>query len=310
MQTLKAKKREVYPEKGHRASLIPYVGGKSQLIGTVLPIIEYAIEHYNLEEYWEICGGGARFLLNLPPSRLSKRVYNEIDKSLCALFYCLTKPELTYELIEVLERQGVGEDVFLRAKKLKETGKVGDEDYDLVTAAACAFIVAMQSRAAMQTVFSPSILTPSSRKNYMNRVRTLDRFLTTTKDIVVMNEDVLQLLSQSRDWSKSFLYIDPPYTPDQMRQDDHYSVNWSNADHERLVDLLLENRQQATIALSGYDNPVYQRLVEDGSWRKLFLKTVHVSSSVTGRYQEEFLWINFPIPLALEEQVCEFRIKD
>jgi site-specific DNA-adenine methylase len=309
MKTLKPKRRHVYPEKGHRQSLIPYVGGKSQLLGSGVPIIEYAIEHYYLDEYWEVCGGGARFLLNLPPSKLSKRVYNEIDESLCALFYCLTKPELTYELMEMLERQGVGEDVFLRAKQLKENGKVGEDGYDVVTAASSAFIVATQSRAAMLTAFSPPILTPSGRKRYLNRVRTLDRFLTTTKDIVVMNEDVLSLLSQSRDWSNSFLYIDPPYTPDQMSQDDHYSVNWSNADHERLVDLLLEN-QQAKIALSGYDSPCYHRLERDGGWEKLFLKTVHVSSAVTGRYQDEYLWINFEIPASLEETVCSLRIED
>jgi site-specific DNA-adenine methylase len=308
MRTIKAKRREVYPEKGHRSSLIPYVGGKSQLVGNIVPIIEYAIEHYNLDELWELCGGGSRIILNQPPTRLSKRVYNEIDESLCALFYCLTIPELTYELIEVLERQGVGEDVFLRAKQLKENCKVGDEGYNVVTAASAAFIVATQSRAAMQTRFSPDILTPNRRKNYMNRVRTLDRFLTTTEGLVVMNEDVLQLLRQSRDWSRSFLYIDPPYTPNEMSTDLHYNSNLSTAGHEELVELLLQI-PHAKIALSGYDTPLYQKLVDRG-WRKLFLKTVHVSSAATGRYQDEYLWINFSIPLTLEELVCEFKVED
>lgn len=303
----KTKRPAVYPEKGHRPSLIPYIGGKSQLIGSIVPLIEYAVEHYQLDEYWEVCGGGARMLLNLPPTRLSKRVYNEYDESLCALFHCLTIPELTYELIEVLERQGVGEDVFLRAKQLKENCKVGDEGYDVVAAAACAYIVASQSRAAMQQIFNPCMLTPNRKQSYMNRIRTLHTFFTTTEGLVVRNENVLQLLREPRYWENCFLYIDPPYAPEEMCQDEHYSLNFTSNDHEQLVDLLLK-LPNAKIALSGYDTPIYQRLVDHG-WKKMFLKSVHVPSAVVGRYQDEYLWINFDIPNHLEEQVSELRME-
>lgn len=60
------------------------------------------------------------------------------------------------------------------------------------------------------------------------------------------------------------------------------------------------------VALSGYDNRVYDRLVEAG-WRKLYLRRQHISSSGSvGRFNDEYLFLNFNIPSSLEDQVSWF----
>ncbi|OPG94623.1 hypothetical protein B2I21_30475 [Chryseobacterium mucoviscidosis] len=60
------------------------------------------------------------------------------------------------------------------------------------------------------------------------------------------------------------------------------------------------------VALSGYENECYGRL-EAAGWRRLYLKQVHVSSAATGRWNDEYLWINFDIPASLEDQDCHFN---
>lgn len=298
----RSKKHNVYPNSGHRRSIISYIGGKAQLVDNIVPIIDYAIHGYHLNAYYELCGGGARMLINLPHSNLQKRVYNDIDEGLAALFTCLTQPTLLYNLMTTLDEWGVSEERYQWVKQLRESSRIGDEGYDVITAAACAYVINQQSRAATQGSYDRSSLTPNRMRSYFRRVRELDKFLTTMLGVEVTNRDVFSWLQERRDWSKSFIYLDPPYVPDQMHLDDHYNVNWTRDDHERLVNVLLTH--QGTIALSGYDNDVYSRLVDKG-WTKIYLKRVHVSSAAIGRFQDEYLWINFVIPTTLLDQVSE-----
>ncbi|SFL20884.1 DNA adenine methylase [Paenibacillus sp. 1_12] len=296
-------KHKVHPNKGHDDSVISYIGGKAALINNIVPIINYALEAYSLTEYMELCGGGARMLLSLEHSRLTRRVYNDIDESLYALFSCLTEPSLTYELMALLEEWGISEERYLWAKQVRLSSRLGDEGYDIVTAAACAFVVTRQSRAATMNSFNRSILTAERSRSYMRRVHNLYSFLPTMEGVEVTNKDVLEVLQENRNWGRTFIYIDPPYTNQEMIGDKHYRVNWSNEDHEKLVDLLLTH--PAAIALSCYDNSLYSsRLV---GWTKVYLKKLHISSSgVSGRFAEEFLWVNFKVSGSLLEHISEF----
>lgn len=293
-------------------SVVPYIGGKFNLIDSIVPIIEYAARTYGLLSFYEICGGGARMLLNLPVSLFSHRVYNEIHLGMCRLFACLgMKPEV-YKLMALLEDLGVGEDVFLRARHALdyETRMISQGAsfcLDPVLSAAFTFILCMQSRSAdMTSTFDSTRLTDESRlRSYFRKVSELDQFYPTLADVEVLNGDLFELFDLIGKDSSTFAYIDPPYTPDQTIIPKHYGDrSWTMADHERLVDRLLG--VQMKVALSGYNSGVYERLVEAG-WYKIFLKRQHISSSGSvGRYNEEYLWINFEIPASLEDQVSWF----
>jgi len=293
-------------------SVVPYIGGKFSLIDCIVPIIEYAANAYSLCSYYEMCGGGARMLLNLPVSLFPHRVYNEIHLGLCNLFACLgMKPEV-YELIALLEDLGVGEDMFLRArhaldyeKRMISSG--ASFRLERVSSAAYAFILCMQARAGdMTSTFDSSRLSDASRlRSYFKRVSVLDQFYPTLADVEVINGDVFELLDLIAEDSSAFTYIDPPYTPDSTIIEKHYGDrSWTVADHVRLVDRLLS--VQARVALSGYNSSSYDRLVDAG-WRKLYLRKLYVSSSASvGRYNDEYLWINFEIPVSLADQVSWF----
>jgi len=297
---------------GHPSSVIPYIGGKFNLIDSIVPILEYAANTYRLHSYYEMCGGGARMLLNMPVSLFSNRVYNEIHLGLCNLFACLgMKPEV-YELMALLEDLGVGEDVFLRARHALDYESrmisVGHSfRLSRVESAAFTFILAMQSRAAdMTSTFDSSRLSDKRRLySYFKRVSELDLFYPTLADVEVINSDLFALLDSVAQDDSALAYIDPPYAPDSTLIEKHYGDrSWSMEDHDRLVDRLLGVR--ARVALSGYDSAVYDRLVEAG-WRRLYLRTLYVSSSASaGRYNEEYLFLNFDIPASLEEQVSCF----
>jgi len=63
---------------GPRLSLLPYMGGKQNLVPRLIPLIPDHVA------YVEVFGGGAALLLNKPPSPLE--VYNDIDGELVNLF--------------------------------------------------------------------------------------------------------------------------------------------------------------------------------------------------------------------------------
>lgn len=297
---------------GHPRSVIPYIGGKFNLIDNIVPIIEYAANTYDLHTYYELCGGGARMLLSLPPSLFPNRLYNEIHLGLCNLFACLgLKPEV-YDLMAFLEKLGVGEDVFLRARHALEYEYrmiSGGHSFRLerVESAAYTFILAMQSRAGdMTSTFDSSRLSDKRRlRSYFRRVNELDLFYPTLVDVEVINGDVFELLDLVGADKNAFGYLDPPYVPDSMLVDKHYGDrSWTMKDHVKLVDVLLGVEMK--VALSGYDSKVYDRLVEAG-WRKIYLRRQYISSSAaSGRYNDEFLFVNFEIPSSLLDEVSWF----
>jgi site-specific DNA-adenine methylase len=296
---------------GHPRSVISYIGGKTQLIPNIVPIITYAANAYDLSSYYEMCGGGARMLLNLPPALFQLRSYNDKDMGLCKLFTCLGNKGYLYDLIALLEYLGCGEDVFLRARHAQEyearmRAQGSDFELDMVTSAAYTFILAMQSRAADMNTFDTSRVSDRKRlRSYFKRVRELDHFYPTLADVEVTYGDVLELLDLVGQDSSAFAYIDPPYVPKSMVREDHYGDrSWTLEDHVSLVDKLLVTNMK--VALSGYANECYTRL-ELAGWRRLYLRQVHVSSSATGRFNDEYLWVNFDIPASLEDQVCQIN---
>ncbi|PAD76371.1 DNA adenine methylase [Paenibacillus campinasensis] len=290
-----------YPDIGHNDGIVPYVGGKAGLIGHIVPLIDYAIRSYGLEEFHELCGGGARMLLNLPFTHLNKRVYNDIDTGMATLFYCCSNFELLYQLKKILAQKRIGKDVFEEAKQRCDKGILGEDSYDIVTAAASAYITILQSEMSLQEVYKKHL----EQQTYLNRVYRLHEFNSTLKGIDVTNNDVFNILTTDYDWSKSFIYLDPPYHPEAMASKKHYRVNWKKEKHDLLVELLLE-LPLGKVALSGLDNSSYVQLEEAG-WKKIYLKNLRVKMSRNGLYQMEQIWINFDIPPLLEAQVRECK---
>lgn len=189
---------------GHPKSVISIIGGKYRLIDNIVPIIEYAAQAYGLESYYELCGGGARMLLNLPPTLFSHRVYNEMDLGFCKLFACLGNKTCFYHLQEKLKDWGFSEQVFEMAK-MSRAFEYQMLDYgfrctemSMVAGAACAFAVFMQSDSALGQSYDKNEM---RHRSYAKRVRELELFYCTLADVKVTNGDCFEWLEMTRGYS-------------------------------------------------------------------------------------------------------------
>lgn len=88
------------------------------------------------------------------------------------------------------------------------------------------------------------------------------------------------------------VYVDPPYHPATRRQERVYRLDYTEEDHERLATLLRE--LPCMVILSGYANPVYERVLT--GWRtRTFQAKTHVD------IRTETLWFNFEPPQQLHD---------
>lgn len=88
------------------------------------------------------------------------------------------------------------------------------------------------------------------------------------------------------------VYVDPPYHPATRRQERVYRLDYAEEDHERLATLL--RGLPCMVILSGYANPVYERVLSD--WQtKTFEAKTHVDVRI------ETLWFNFESPKQLHD---------
>lgn len=83
-----------------------------------------------------------------------------------------------------------------------------------------------------------------------------------------------------------FMYIDPPYVL-STRYRDYYKHELSDEDHIKLLEVI--NKSKAKIMLSGYDNEIYSRYLNE--WTKLSFKV----AGEKGIIKVETLWMNYDI---------------
>ncbi|WP_312753495.1 DNA adenine methylase [Rummeliibacillus suwonensis] len=272
-----------------KISVIPYIGGKYYLIDEIVPIIEWCASEYSLRNYFELCGGGARMLLNISPTLFQHRLYNDIDLGLAKLFACLRDPILTHQMMKKLLDLGYSEETFVQAQKL-----YNDEHTDLVTAAAYTYLVAHQSRAGNMNSFNKN---GQDNPYYFSTIYGLQSYSVILKGIDVSCGDALTLLEENNHREDSFCYLDVPYvTESKLIKGATYAAEKEKPfDHEGMVNSLLSTEMK--VALSGYSNHHFYDRLEENGWRKLFLKDQFIaSSSTTGKTASEYLWINFRIP--------------
>ena len=88
------------------------------------------------------------------------------------------------------------------------------------------------------------------------------------------------------DTDDTVFYVDPPYVHETRGDANAYAFEMDDRAHEELAEVL--NGARGHVVLSGYTNPLYDRLYD--GWRRVDApeKTCH---SVRSKRQES-LWIN------------------
>ena len=107
--------------------------------------------------------------------------------------------------------------------------------------------------------------------------------------VIITNKNVFELLPKY-DHDTVCMYLDPPY-PLSTRNGKAYVIEWSDEDHRRLVEMLL-NIKNPKILLSGYDNEIYKEL-ENNGWKKESFQANSSSAAGMAQSKTENLWLNY-----------------
>lgn len=91
---------------------------------------------------------------------------------------------------------------------------------------------------------------------------------------------------QEFDHHDTLFYLDPPYTEDSRTSIGEYGVHDTQESlHEQLAEVA--NKSRAKIAISGYDNALYEKLFPSPKWRR------EVNTTGIGDKRQEVLWMNY-----------------
>lgn len=100
------------------------------------------------------------------------------------------------------------------------------------------------------------------------------------------------------DFDNALFYLDPSYVPETRASHDDYKFDFSENDHIELIGRALQ--LQGNVMISGYNNPIYQELLEGyAGWQRIGLKVKknNLRSSLRAVGDEvkiqECVWVNY-----------------
>ena len=108
--------------------------------------------------------------------------------------------------------------------------------------------------------------------------------------------DGIEYLSRCQFPANTCVYADPPYIRQARKNPDrdYYRHDWSLADHERFLDVVLGLPGSVSILISGYWSELYGRKL--AGWH-----TDHFAAATRGGQATEWVWANYPPPDRLHD---------
>ena len=186
-------------------------------------------------------------------------VYNDLDASLVNLFSVLR-----------------GDDSYRRFRRLvaltpysRSTfeDSLGHEEIDEDVARAAAFYTVINQSISGKRLARRGDWSRAKVDNladrWFERQEGLVHVYERLRHVQIECRDALDVL-QEWDSPDTTFYCDPPYVLETRSKRKYYAVEPGDDYHEQLVDTLLGVR--GNVVLSGYDHPVYNRLIEAGWW--------------------------------------------
>jgi DNA adenine methylase len=231
---------------------VPYFGGKFYYIDFVLKNLPYGTF------YVEPFGGAAWVLLNKP--RHPSELYNDINGSIVTMYRVLQDKEKYEVFRHKIEYTLYSFEEYRKAVDIYN-GRVEADDVDRAWAVfvmlSMAFSGIQQNRPGSFR-FAVKTNVPIA---FSHRKESLQRIHERLQYVIIDNRDALDVIRRY-DTPDTVFYLDPPYPTGTRKEKIVYTHEMSDEKHEELVDLLLQVK--GSFALSSYDNPIYNRLVEAG----------------------------------------------
>jgi len=248
-------------------TVIPYYGGKARLakkIAELMPAHRFYLEPY---------AGSAAVLL--AKDKAEREVINDLDGRLVNFWRVLrNKPtELAYQL-------------FMTPYSEEEVLLARSQALDSLEDARRYFVSCTQTYNGGGTKGSAWSLSlteggwaPSSFNNAVARLNLVaDRL----QGVAVAQRDALQLIKQF-DKPDAVIYCDPPYVMDSRSGGGAYKHEQDDQHHRDLADLL--SRSKATVLVSGYRSPLYEKLFK--GWEAVEFETHKTSAGTKNKKKPE-----------------------
>lgn len=236
-------------------SLIRWAGGKGKQLNQLLPLIPRS------RIYVEPFGGGASVLLNR--ERMEVEVYNDLDGALVNLFEVVRDDAAFRDFCGVLYYTPYSRETFNRAL-----------DWDTMegnVVRAAAFYTVINQSISGKRLASRGDWARGRADNlaerWFARQEKLADIHARIRSVQIEARDALDIL-QEWDTPDTTFYCDPPYILETRTKRKYYAVEPGDEYHERLVDVLLNVK--GNVVLSGYDHPIYLRLLDEGWWTDVY----------------------------------------
>ena len=108
----------------------------------------------------------------------------------------------------------------------------------------------------------------------------------------IVSGDGIQFLADRKFQGDELVYCDPPYLLATRSSGKRYRFEMTEVDHQRLLRCI--RKIPAKVIISGYWSQMYASALKD--WN-----STHFEAMTRGRLATEWLWFNFPSPLALHD---------
>ncbi len=237
-------------------SLIRWTGGKGRQLTDLLPLIPQS------KVYVEPFGGGCSVLLNRERSEIE--VYNDLDDALVNLFEVMRDPALFMDFRRTVEFMPYSRALFEQCLSFE-----GLEDR--VQRAAAFYVMLGQSvngnRLAKKGNWARSTSSMNLAERWYAKQDKLVYIHERVKNIQIECRDAIDLLHEW-DSDDTTFYCDPPYILDTRKKKKYYAVEPGDEYHKEMIDALLQVR--GAVVLSGYDHPIYLKLLDEGWWTDVY----------------------------------------
>ncbi|HEM7146963.1 TPA: DNA adenine methylase [Providencia stuartii] len=108
----------------------------------------------------------------------------------------------------------------------------------------------------------------------------------------LVNSDAISFLHSFHFTGNEMVYADPPYVHSTRQRCKIYKHEYTDEDHEQLLEVLLS--LPCNVMISGYENPLYTRLLSN--WR-----CVQFNAKTHSGVRQESIWMNYPHPEKLHD---------
>ena len=230
---------------------IAYYGGKTYHAPWILNVMK----RYEFKAYIEPFGGSGAILFAKEPSPVE--VYNDLYSDLVTFYRVLRNPKTYKKFIRFVENSPYSRELFYESKEVLANNKLSS-----VERAGHFYILVRQSFSNLRTHWSAvGKAIKTQARPYRNTIDRLPEIHERLRNVHIEHKDAIECIKQCAS-PKSLVYCDPPYVSGTRVCPDAYKHEYTDEQHERLIETLLTIPGYKI--LSGYESPIYAPLLEAG----------------------------------------------